>query len=240
MRCSPSPSSRSAGRRKRFRFPALSYGFYPVFARLFGVKYEAVPLRADFTIDPADYIGCGTNVVLANPNAPTGLALGLEVIEEILRSNPDSVVVVDEAYVDFGGRERGAAAARNTTICWLSRPSRSPAASPACGSALRWAARTLIGDLQRMKFSFNPYNLDRLAILAGTAAMEDEAYLESCTEKVCATRRRVTDRLREMGFEVLESKTNFVFAKKPGLSRQRGSSPRCGSGGFWCGTGTTR
>lgn len=208
------------GEEKKFRFPALSYGFYPVFARLFGVKYEAVPLREDFTINPADYIGCGTNVVLANPNAPTGLALGLEVIEEILRSNPDSVVVVDEAYVDFGGESAVPLLQKYDNLLIVQTFSKSRClAGMRIGFAL--GSPALIGDLQRMKFSFNPYNLDRLALLAGTAAMEDEEYLKACTEKICATRRRVTDRLREMGFEVLESKTNFVFAKKPGLSGSR-------------------
>ena len=204
------------GEEKRFRFPALSYGFYPVFARLFGVRYEAVPLRADFTIDPDDYIGCGTNVVLANPNAPTGYALGLEVIGEIARSNPDNVVIVDEAYVDFGGESAAALLGELDNLLIVQTFSKSRClAGMRIGFAL--GSPELIADLQRMKFSFNPYNLDRLAILAGTAAMEDEGYLKACTEKICATRRRVTDRLREMGFTVLESKTNFVFAKNDGI-----------------------
>ena len=208
------------GEEKRFRFPALSYGFYPVFARLFGVTYEAVPLREDFTIDPGDYIGCGTNVVLANPNAPTGYALGLGLIEEIVRSNKDSVVIIDEAYVDFGGESAAALLAKYDNLLVVQTFSKSRClAGMRIGFAL--GSPELIGDLQRMKFSFNPYNLDRLAILAGTAAMEDEAYLKECTGKVCATRRRVTDRLREMGFTVLESKTNFVFAKKDPIPGKR-------------------
>lgn len=204
------------GEEKRFRFPALSYGFYPAFSHLFGVRYEAVPLRKDFTIDPADYIGCGTNIVLANPNAPTGYALGLDVIEEIARSNPDSVVVVDEAYVDFGGTSAAGLIEKYDNLLVVQTFSKSRSlAGMRIGFVLGNAG--LIGDLQRMKFSFNPYNLDRLAILAGTAAMEDEEYLKQTAAKVCATRRRVTDRLREMGFTVLESKTNFVFAKKEGI-----------------------
>ena len=204
------------GAEKRFRFPALSYGFYPVFARLLGVTYEAVPLRPDFTIDPADYIGCKTNIVLANPNAPTGYALGLETIGEIARSNPDSVVVIDEAYVDFGGESAAVLLDTYDNLLVVQTFSKSRClAGMRIGFAL--GSAELIADLQRMKFSFNPYNLDRLAILAGTAAMEDEAYLNTCTAKICATRRRVTDRLREMGFTVLESKANFVFAKRDGI-----------------------
>lgn len=202
---------------KAFRFPALSYGFYPVFARLFGVEFEAVPLREDFTIDPADYIGCGKNVVIANPNAPTGLALGRRTIGEIARSNPDSVVLVDEAYVDFGGESAVPLLGEHDNLLIVQTFSKSRSlAGMRVGFAL--GSPGLIGDLQQMKFSFNPYNLDRLAILAGTAAMEDEAYFCACTEKVCATRRRVTGALRALGFTVLESKANFVFAKPAGIS----------------------
>lgn len=202
---------------RAFRFPALSYGFYPVFARLFGVEFEAAPLRGDFTIDPADYIGCNKNVVLANPNAPTGLALGREEIRRIARSNPERVVLVDEAYVDFGGESAVPLLGECENLLVVQTFSKSRSlAGMRVGFAL--GSPELIGDLQRMKFSFNPYNLDRLAILAGAAAMEDEAYFRACTEKVCVTRRRVTEALRDMSFTVLDSKANFVFAKPDGIS----------------------
>ena len=129
-------------------------------------------------------------------------------------------MIIDEAYVDFGGESAAALLTKYDNLLVVQTFSKSRClAGMRIGFAL--GSPELIGDLQRMKFSFNPYNLDRLALLAGTAAMEDEEYLKACTEKICATRRRVTDRLREMGFEVLESKTNFVFAKKPGLSGSR-------------------
>ena len=199
------------------RFPALSYGFYPVFAQLFGVKAEAVPLRPDFSIDPADYIGCGRNIVLANPNAPTGLALPLEQMERIVASNPDHIVLVDEAYVDFGGESCVPLLKKYDNLLVVQTCSKSRALAGArLGFAL--AGPEIIADLNRIKFSFNPYNLNRLTILAGTAAMEDEDYFRSCTARVRATRSRVTEALRTMGFTVLDSRANFVFARPSALS----------------------
>ena len=211
------------------RFPALSYGFYPVFAQLFGVRWSAVPLREDFSIDPADYIGCGQNIVLANPNAPTGLALSLDTMEEIISSNPDHIVLVDEAYVDFGGESCVPLLSRYDNLLVVQTCSKSRALAGArLGFAL--GSPAVIADLNRIKFSFNPYNLNRLTILAGTAAMEDEAYFRSCTARIQATRTRVTEALRSMGVTVLDSRTNFIFARPNAVSggdyytalRQRG------------------
>lgn len=200
------------GEEKAFKFPALSYGFYPVFAKLFGVRFTAVPLREDFTLDPANYMDNTANVVIANPNAPTGLSISLEEIRMICRANPDHVVIVDEAYADFGD---GSAACllneyENLLIIQTFSKSRS-LAGMRVGFAL--GSRELITDLQRMKFSFNPYNLDRLAILAGTAAMEDEAYFADCVSRVIATRERTYSELLSLGMTVLPSKTNFLFAR---------------------------
>lgn len=203
------------GEEKAFRFPALSYGFYPVFAKLFGVRFEAVPLREDFTLDPANYTSNTASIVIANPNAPTGLAISPDDIRMICRANPDHVVIIDEAYADFGD---GSCAfllgeCENLLIVQTFSKSRS-LAGMRIGFALGSAA--LIADLQRMKFSFNPYNLDRLAILAGTAAMEDEAYFTDCIRRVTATRERAYRALTALGMDVLPSKTNFLFAHPAG------------------------
>ena len=177
------------GEEKAFRFPALSYGFYPVFAKLFGVRFAAVPLREDFTLDPANYMDNAANIVIANPNAPTGLCISNDDIRAICRANPDNVVVIDEAYADFADTSAVSllAECENLLIVQTFSKSRS-LAGMRIGFAL--GSEELIDDLQRMKFSFNPYNLDRLAILAGTAAMNDEAYFAACTKKIVATRER--------------------------------------------------
>ena len=204
------------GAEKAFRFPALSYGFYPVFARLFGVRFCAVPLREDFTLDPANYMDNTANIVIANPNAPTGLAITSDDIRAICRANPDHVVIIDEAYADFAKSSAAPLLGECPNLLIVQTFSKSRSlAGMRIGFAL--GSAELIADLQRMKFSFNPYNLDRLAILAGTAAMEDEAYFAACVEKVKATRERTFAALCEMGMTVLKSQTNFLFAKPCGI-----------------------
>lgn len=204
------------GEEKAFKFPALSYGFYPVFAKLFGVRFTAVPLREDFTLAPANYMDNAANVVIANPNAPTGLAISLEDIRAICRANPDNVVIIDEAYADFGDFSAASLLGECENLLIVQTMSKSRSlAGMRVGFAL--GSRELIADLQRMKFSFNPYNLDRLAILAGTAAMEDEAYFDDCVKKVVSTRERTYAALRALGMTVLPSKTNFLFARPEGM-----------------------
>lgn len=200
------------GEEKAFQFPALSYGFYPVFAKLFGVTFTAIPLKEDFTLDPANYMGNTAGVVIANPNAPTGLALPLFDIERICRANPDQVVIIDEAYADFHTESAVSllGTCENLLVVQTFSKSRS-LAGMRVGFAL--GSAELIADLQRMKFSFNPYNLDRLAILAGTAAMQDEAYFTQCVGKVVATRERTYKALLSLGMRVLPSCTNFLFTK---------------------------
>ena len=204
------------GEEQAFKFPALSYGFYPVFARLFGVRFTAVPLMEDFTLDPANYMDNTAGIVIANPNAPTGLAISLEEIRMICRANPDHVVIIDEAYADFGDFSAACllGECENLLIVQTFSKSRS-LAGMRVGFAL--GSPALIADLQRMKFSFNPYNLDRLAILAGTAAMEDESYFAACVQKVVATRERTYKALGALGMTVLPSKTNFLFARPNAL-----------------------
>ena len=199
------------------RFPAVSYGFYPVFANLFGLPAEPMPLREDFTIDTADYINCGKNVVIANPNAPTGIALPLSEIERIAATNPDHLVVVDEAYVDFGAQSAIPLVQKYDNLMVIQTFSKS---RNLAGARLGFAVadQELIADMNRIKFSFNPYNVNRLSILAGTAAMRDTAYFRTCTENICKTREKTAERLKQLGFTVLPSKTNFLFVKSGSMS----------------------
>ena len=201
-------------------FPEISYGFYPVFAKLLGVPARSVPLRKDFSIDGRDYLTPGENVVIANPNAPTGLALSHAEIETILRAHPDDVVLIDEAYVDFGNESAVCLLPKygNLLIVQTFSKSRSLAGGRV-GFAL--GSRELIADLQAVRYSFNPYNLGRLPQLAGAAAMEDEAYFRECTGKIVATRERVKAALRGMGCALTDSRSNFLFARLPGVSGAR-------------------
>jgi len=201
-------------------FPELTYGFYPVFAGLMGARYREIPLRGDFTIDPEDYAGMGGMVVLANPNAPTGIALGLSQIRQLLDSNPDDLVLVDEAYVDFGGESAVPLLAEYDNLLVVKTLSKSRSLA---GARIGYAVGSpeVIADLNRIKFSFNPYNLDRLAIALGTAAMEDDAYFRETCAKVVATRERFRKALEARGFKVLPSSTNFVLASLPGTTGGR-------------------
>lgn len=202
-------------------FPEVSYGFYKVFARLFHLEdARAIPLRADFSIDPKDYEGCGRNVVIANPNAPTGLSLSAAQIERIVKSNPDHVVIIDEAYVDFGGESCLGLIDRYENLLIVRTFSKSRSLA---GARLGFAmgSEALIEDLNRMKFSFNPYNINRLTMLAGVEAVKDRAYFEDCLQKIIDTREESAARLEQMGFEVLPSKANFLFARHPKISGAR-------------------
>lgn len=205
---------------KGVAFPAISYGFYPVFAELFGVRARPVPLNADFTIDIEPYLVPGENVVIANPNAPTGLALGLDQIEMILRAHPDDVVLIDEAYVDFGARSAVGLLPRYENLLIVQTFSKSRAlAGGRIGFALGNAA--LIADLSAMKYSFNPYNLGRLPLLAGAASMRDVDYFRACTGRIIATRERTATALKALGCTMTDSLANFLFVRLPGVDGGR-------------------
>ena len=198
-------------------YPSISYGFYPVFAETFGVKGTAVPLKDDFTIDINDYKNVGKSIVIANPNAPTGISLSLAQIEEILASNPDHAVMIDEAYVDFGGESALPFLKKYNNLIVIQTFSKSRSlAGGRLGFAI--ASEEMIADLNKIKFSFNPYNINRLTLLAGIAAVEDVDYFKSCTARIAATREKTTQALQALGFTVLPSKTNFIFANPNKIS----------------------
>lgn len=195
-------------------FPDITYGFYPIYARINGAAYDEIPLKDDFSIGVEDYIGINKTIFIANPNAPTGIALTLDDIERIVSSNPNNVVVVDEAYVDFGTQSAVSLIHKydNLLVTRTFSKSRSMA-----GARLGFGAgcRQLIRDLDTIKFSTNPFNVNAMTMAAGIGAMQDEEYfLENC-RKINECRQWTTLELRALGFEVVDSVTNFVLAKHP-------------------------
>ena len=202
---------------KKVCFPEISYGFYKVFADLYCLDYEAIPLKKDFSIDANDYINKGKNVVIANPNAPTGLCLGLDDIEKIVSSNPDHVVVIDEAYVDFGGESAVNLTKKYSNLMVVQTFSKSRSLAGArLGFAI--ADKEIIKDLEKIKYSTNPYNINRLTLILGTEAINDKEYFDDNRKLIIEAREYTEKALTELGFEVLPSKTNFVFAKSPEIS----------------------
>ena len=193
-------------------FPEISYGFYSVFAELHGIDYVTVPLKSDFSIDPKDYTGNGKMVVIANPNAPTGLCLSVKEIEGILKANPQSVVVIDEAYVDFGGQSCYPLISKYKNLLVVQTFSKSRSMAGArLGFAI--ADEELIADLERIKYSTNPYNINRLTMAAGVAAVKDNDYYMDNCQKIIENRDYTTRELQALGFYVIPSKANFIFAK---------------------------
>ena len=195
-------------------FPDVTYGFYPVFADLCGVPTRTVPLKEDFTLDPADYKGLKGTLFLANPNAPTGLALSRAQVEALIAADPDRMVVVDEAYVDFGGESVLDLIDKydNLLVTRTFSKSRSLAGAR-LGFGAACAAR--IAELERVRCSTNPYNVNRMTLAAGIGALLDTDYFERCRAAVIATREKTAERLRAMGFTMPASSTNFLFIRHP-------------------------
>ncbi len=198
-------------------FPDESYGFYPVFAALNQLPYLEIPLRDDFRIEVEDYLGLGRTIVLANPNAPTGLALGREEIRRIVAANPDNVVIVDEAYVDFGGESAVPLVKEYQNLLVTGTFSKSHSMAGArIGFGIGDVA--LIRDLNTIKYSTNPYNVNRMSAAAALAALEEEAYYKDNCRRIMENREYTTQALRQLGFTVLDSRANFLFARHPSLS----------------------
>ena len=195
----------------------ITYSFYRSQTALFGLDAAMIPLRDDFTLCVDDYMNVPGTVFIANPNAPTGMAIPTSDIVRLLEANQNRVVVVDEAYVDFGGETCVPLTQRFDNLLVVQTFSKSRSlAGGRIGFAI--GAPGLIAALNRVKYSFHPYNVNRLSLLAGAAAMEDEAYFQDCTKTVMDNRARTTEALQNMGFTVLPSKANFVFAKSDRLS----------------------
>ena len=197
-------------------FPDITYGFYPVFAQLNGIPYREIPLQEDFTIRVEDYMGLNQTIFIANPNAPTGICLPLSDIERILESNPDNVVVVDEAYIDFGGESALKLIPKYDNLLVVQTFSKSRSMA---GARLGFGAgnRDLIRDLNTLKYSTNPYNVNRMTMAAGVGALEAEGYFRVNCQKIMENRQWTMQKLEEMGFEVIPSMANFVFAKHPDI-----------------------
>lgn len=196
---------------KPIAYPDITYSFYPVWCRLFNIPYKTYPLRDDFRINAEDYKEENGGVVIPNPNAPTSLGEGREFVEKIMEYNKDSVVIIDEAYVDFGGYSSVELTKKyeNLLVCATFSKSRS-LAGMRIGFAI--GSKALISVLEAVKNSYNSYTVNSISMAAGTAAIKDTDYFNSTVSKVIATRNRVTDELRKMGFTVFDSQTNFLFA----------------------------
>ena len=195
-------------------FPNISYGFYPVFAQVNGIPYTEIPLRPDFSVDAGDYCGIGKTIFIANPNAPTGMLLAPSEIKRILRTNPDSVVVIDEAYVDFGGESCIPLTHEFDNLLVVQTFSKSRSLA---GGRLGYAIgnRALIADLDALRYSTNPYNVNSATLAIGAAILDDEETTRKNCAAIMENRAYTVAALRELGFEVLDSCANFVFARSP-------------------------
>ena len=201
-------------------FPNITYGFYKVFAEVNGVPYEEIPLKDDFTIDVNDYIGINKNIFIANPNAPTGICLSVTEIEKIVSSNPDNIVVIDEAYVDFGGESSIPLIKKydNLLVTQTFSKSRSMA-----GARLGFGAAcpSLIADLINIKYSTNPYNVNSVTAALGIGVLKDEINTRKNCSKIIENREYTAFELKKLGFTVTSSSANFLFAKSDRMSGQR-------------------
>lgn len=196
---------------KPILFPDITYSFYDVWADLYRIPYETVPLGSDFDIIASDYKRDNGGVVIANPNAPTSIAAPISVIEEIIASNPDSVVIIDEAYIDYGGESALQFLDKYENLVVVRTFSKSRAfAGMRIGYAL--ASKELIAAMNDVKFSINSYTMNCTAIRYGIASVEDEEYFREMVEKVITTRKWTVDALNNLGFSCPESSANFIFA----------------------------
>ncbi len=201
-------------------FADITYGFYKVFADIDCVPYEEIPLKSDFSIKVEDYIGINKTIFIANPNAPTGLVLTVDDIERIIESNPNNVVVVDEAYVDFGAQSCIGLINKydNLLVTRTFSKSRSMAGARLGFGA---ASKTLINDLKTVKYSTNPYNINRMTMAAGLGTVMDEQYTIDNCRAIIETREYASKELKKLGFEMTNSATNFIFARHPKIEGKK-------------------
>ena len=193
-------------------FPDISYGFYEVYAELYGIDAEKIPLEEDFSIDYRKYCSKNKMIVIANPNAPTGMTIPVWQIEEILKTNPDSLVLIDEAYVDFGGESCLPLIKTYDTLLVTRTFSKSRCLA---GGRLGYAFANpaIIADLEKIKYSTNPYNINRLTLLLGEATVDAEGYYQEKCAQIQKTRAWTVEQLKNLGFTVLPSRANFIFAR---------------------------
>lgn len=205
------------GEGKPVAYADITYGFYKAQTALFGLDAHIIPLREDFTMDMEKYFDFPGMIVIANPNAPTGISLPGEEIERLLRANPQRVILVDEAYVDFGGESCVPLIHKYENLLVVQTMSKS---RQLAGARLGYALGSvpLIEAMNRVKYSFNPYNVNRMTMAAGIAAVEDESYFKKCCHTIVENRKWTTAELEKLGFSVLPSKANFVFAKSDKIS----------------------
>ncbi|MBQ2286939.1 MAG: histidinol-phosphate transaminase [Clostridia bacterium] len=209
-----------ADQKRPLVFPDITYGFYPVFAQLNRIPYTEIPLKSDFSINPADYTAINKTVVIANPNAPTGLFLGLDAIEQIVSSNPDNAVIIDEAYIDFGGESALPLTAKYDNLLVIGTFSKSRSLA---GARLGFAFgnEKLIADLNTIRYSTNPYNVNRLTARAGIAALKDNGYYMNNCRIIEKNREKTAAALKDLGFTVIPSKANFIFAKSDRIGGEK-------------------
>lgn len=197
--------------------PDITYGFYSVYAKLFNINLEKIALKEDFSLYVEDYINLDANIIIANPNAPSGLVISVDDIERIVKANPDRLVIIDEAYADFWGQSCVSLTKIYDNLLVIQTLSKSRAlAGMRIGVAI--GSPDLIEDLNKVKFSFHPYNVNRLSGLCAKIAVEDREYFESTVSKVIQTRERIKAELADLGFEMTDSQTNFIFAKTEKIS----------------------
>ena len=200
-------------------FPDITYSFYPVFCQLYGIEYQQIPLAEDFSINLEDYRRDNGGIIFPNPNAPSGRLLGLDVIEQLLQANRDSVVVVDEAYIDFGGESAVTLVNSYANLLVVHTMSKSRSlAGMRIGYAM--GSAELIEGLERIKNSFNPFPLGQLQIAAAIASFKDTDYFQQTCERIINSREQITEQLQNLGFDVLPSAANFVFARHADRSAQ--------------------